>query len=79
MKGQTMSNDTHRVPLSKVLAFLRDIGLDPVDPATLSSVTISPHGVEVVRYRLNEDGRMYTAGPNQVATETVTLALDGDA
>ncbi|SBT64218.1 hypothetical protein GA0070622_1188 [Micromonospora sediminicola] len=74
-----MSNDSHRVPLSKVVAFLRDIGLDPVDPADLRSVTFGAGGVEVVRYRRNEQGQIYAVAPNTVATETVTLALDADA
>lgn len=74
-----MSNDPHRVPLSKVLAFLRDIGLDPVDAKDLKSFSITPEGVEVVRYRRNENGHTYQVGSLQVATETVTLALDGNA
>ncbi|MEV4521479.1 hypothetical protein AB0J77_14720 [Micromonospora tulbaghiae] len=74
-----MSNDPHRVPLSKVLAFLRDIGIDPLDVNTLKSVTFSGEGVEVVRHRLNEDGRLYLVGRGEVATETVTLRLDGEA
>ncbi|MEV2239509.1 hypothetical protein [Micromonospora sp. NPDC049891] len=74
-----MSSDPHRVPLAKVLDFLRDLGLDPVDPSTLRSVTIGPSKVEVVRHRLDDDGHSYTVGPGEVATETVTLALDPDA
>ncbi|QKW15367.1 hypothetical protein [Verrucosispora sp. NA02020] len=75
-----MSADPHRVPLSKVLDFLRDLGLDPVDPATLRSVTIGPScKVEVVRHRLDDDGHSYTVRHGEVATETVTLALDPDA
>ncbi|MEU1240039.1 hypothetical protein ABZ388_06740 [Micromonospora parva] len=74
-----MSNDPARVPLSKVLAFLRDLGLDPVDADDLKSVSFGADGVEVVRYRRDEQGRMYLSNPNEVATETVTMALDMDA
>ncbi|WP_194821309.1 hypothetical protein [Micromonospora sp. S-DT3-3-22] len=74
-----MSNDTHRVPMSKVLAFLRDIGLDPVDASDLKSVTMDGGKVEVVRFRRDENGKMYVVGHNEVATETVTITLDGKA
>ncbi|MFI2663262.1 hypothetical protein [Micromonospora carbonacea] len=73
-----MSNDPHRVPSTKILASLRDLGLNPVDPDTLHSVTINHRGVEVVRARLNEDGHPYSIGGNQIATETVLIAVDHD-
>ncbi|WP_341719952.1 hypothetical protein QQG74_09700 [Micromonospora sp. FIMYZ51] len=73
-----MSADPHRIPLSKVLDFLRDLGLDPVDPVTLQTVHISNRGVEVVRARLNEHGDKYRVGDDELATETVTIALDPD-
>ena len=67
-----MSNDPHSVPHSKVLDFLRDIGLDPFDPGDIRSVHFDPGIVTVVRYRRNESGRQYIAG-GSVATETTVL------
>ncbi|MFF0822388.1 hypothetical protein ACFYUR_18660 [Micromonospora haikouensis] len=74
-----MSNDPHRVPLSRILGFLRDLGLNPVEADTMKTVTIDHRGVEVVRFRLDENGNGYTTGPNQPATETVLIAVDHDA
>lgn len=74
-----MTGDPHRVPLSKVLAFLVDIGLDPVDPATLRSVHFDPGRVTVTRARLNEDGQSYIVGtPPEVALETVMIEMYDD-
>lgn len=70
-----MSNDSHTVSLEKVLAFLRDLGIDPVDARDLRSVTFDSRGVEVVRYRRNDEGQMYIVG-DRVATETVLIQLD---
>lgn len=71
-----MSSIPHRVSRAKVIAFLRDLGIDTTD---LKSLSIDACRVEVVLFRRNEDGNHYTVSPNEVATETVTMTLDGGA
>lgn len=70
-----MSNDPLSIHLDKLAELLRGFGLDPVDVNTLQAVNIEPHGITVVRQRLDERGRAYVVG-NEIATETVTIRID---
>lgn len=70
-----MSNDPHTVPLVKVLDFLRDIGLDPVDARDLKCVHFDPGTITVVRFRRNEAGLHYVAG-DEIATETTIIRYE---
>lgn len=74
-----MSNDPSKIPLSKLEAFFRDLGLDPLDLSTLRSVHFDPGVVTVVRWRVNEHGQKYVVGePPELASETVTLEVWND-
>lgn len=71
-----MSNDPRRISVDRVAELLRGLGLDPVDPRDVRSVTIDPQGVEVVRYRRNDDGSTYLGFGGQPITETVTIGFE---
>lgn len=70
-----MSNDPHTIGLDKLLELVRGLGIEP-DRNTLKSVHIEAGKVEVVRYRLNDDGQKYVVGHNELATETVTIRVE---
>lgn len=71
-----MSNDPLRITLDKLAELLREFGLDPVDLKTLKLVHMEGGTIEIVRYRTDEKGQMVVLpGANEVATETVTIAL----
>lgn len=74
------ATDPHKVHLDKVLAFLVDIGLDPVDPHDLKSIHIDPGVITVTRKRRNERGHSYVVGnlPENEgeATEMTTIGID---
>lgn len=71
-----MENDPIRVPLVRVVEFLRDIGLDPVDVDDLRSVHFDPGVLTVTRYRRDELGRL-VCSDNEVLTETTTIRVEG--
>lgn len=73
-----MSNEPHTISLDQVLELVRGLGIEP-DRQTLKSLHIEGCKVEVVRYRLNEDGRQYLVGPNELATETITIRMGASA
>ena len=73
-----MSNDPTRIQLSKVVEFLREIGIDPVDVKSLRSVHFDPGVVTVVRQR-QENGRPFVVGQGdtaEVATEITTIMVE---
>jgi len=69
-----MSNQPHTIPLDRVLELIRGLGIE-VDAADLKSIHVEAGRVEVVRYRRNETGHKYIVGPNELATETVTIVI----
>lgn len=70
-----MSNDPHTVGADQLLELVHALGIE-ADRNTLKSIHIEGGKVEVVRYRLNENGQKYVVGPYEVATETVTLRVE---
>lgn len=77
-KGLDMSNDPHTITLDRLGELLRGLGLDPVDLSDLRSIHMEGGKVEVIRYRRNEEGNTYLVGPNELATETVTIRIEVD-
>jgi len=71
-----MSNDPRRINFDKVLDLVRGLGIDPVDPKDIRRVVIDPHGIEVVRFRREEDGRTFLGFGNQPITETITIGFE---
>lgn len=59
----------------KVVEFLREVGLDPVDVRDLRSVHFDPGCMTIVRFRRNENGRLYIVG-DDVATVTTLVQID---
>jgi hypothetical protein len=74
-----MSSDPHSIPLDRLIELVAGLGIDTTRPQDIRSIHIENRKVEVVRFRRNESGRKYTVGPNEVATETVTIAIEGRA
>jgi len=71
-----MSNDPLRIPLSRLGDLLKGFGLDPVDLDDLRSVNITSGKIEVVRFRSDTgEHRVALPGTDEIATETVTIAL----
>jgi hypothetical protein len=70
-----MSNDPLVIPLSKLTDLLRGFGLVIDDIREIREVHIMPSGIEVVRFRQDENGHRVVVGDN-VATETVTIRLE---
>lgn len=73
-----MSNQPHTIPLDRLLELVRSLGIE-ADPVDLKSVRIEAGRVEVVRFRRNEAGMKYSVSPNELATETVTIAIEARA
>lgn len=70
-----ISEDPLTIEFDKLIDLIRGLGLDPVDPADVRSITIDPHGVQVVRYRRTETGRRPLGFGEQPITETVTIGI----
>ena len=70
-----MSNQPHTISLNRLLDLVRGLGIE-VEPADLKSVHMEAGRVELVRFRRNDAGQKYAVGPNELATETVTIAIE---
>jgi hypothetical protein len=66
------------VPLSKIKAFLADLG---IDAKHLINFECGVDGVHVEMYALNEDGHPYFANPStgEAAVHRISMQLDRDA
>lgn len=71
----SISNDPTTIPLDKLVELIRGLGLDPVDPKDIQRITIDSYGVEVVRYRRSETGKLWLGWGEKPLTETVTIRL----
>jgi hypothetical protein len=66
------------IPWEKIERFLVDIGLDPVDPRTLTEINISHQGVRFHRYRVRETSsgtRSTYTTPGDVAEQITTCRI----
>lgn len=71
-----MSNDPHTITLDRLIELVAGLGIDTTDiRSNMRSIHIEAGRVEVVRFRRNEAGKIYTVGSNEVATETITIAV----
>lgn len=72
-----MIKDALEITLGQLADLLKGLGVEP-DLENLSMVRVEPGRVTVVRYRRDDAGNMHLIpGTNDVATETVTIALVG--
>jgi len=71
-----ISNDPLRISIDKVAELLRGLGLDPVDPRDIRRVVIDPDGIEIVRYRRDENGRQFLGFGEKPISETITIGFE---
>jgi hypothetical protein len=68
-----ISNDPLTIEFDKVVELIHGLGLDPADPKDIRRITIDGEGVEVIRYRRDNDGKLFIGFGDQAITETVTI------
>lgn len=66
------SNDPARVKLGDVKTALRGLGIETDHTV---SVTIEHGRITVVRERLNDDGHIFAAGRDKIATVTTEIGV----
>jgi hypothetical protein len=69
-----MSSDAHRVTLDQVRQAFEILGFD-TNLSTLRELHMEPGRITVTRFRLDENGKSFVAGYNDMATETVVVAV----
>lgn len=69
-----MSDEPRTITLAEITRLVAGLGIT-TDVKHIRSITMVPGKVELVRYRLTEDGRHFIAG-DVVATETVVIAIE---
>jgi hypothetical protein len=70
----TAPAEPYRIPFAKVADLIANLGIN-TQPGQIRSILMVPGRIEVVRYRVDEQGRTVITG-NQVATETIVIAVD---
>lgn len=69
----SISNDPVSIEFDKLVEFIRNLGLDPVDPNDIRRITIDGLGIEVVRNRRDADGKHWIGFNDEPLSETVTI------
>lgn len=70
----TQPDEPRTIAFEKLVELIAGLGIT-AEPKHIRSILISANKVEVVRFRLNDNGRHYFAG-DDMATETIVIGIE---